>query len=220
MPPDQHIRGRRYESAGHRFPIGNRAGQGHAAARHQPVCMGVAVLKYRVYELNRGHKPGGLLHADHGPAGRRVRRANPADYQGATGQRPGGRGRRHAGHRGAVQPAAAAGAAGGRPPVQPGPLRCRGNRGAFSARLRRTIDLDTIRGDLVGVVHEAFQPGRVSVWLPGTGPHTTAPVPARPGTGQPDSSMSHRYRPTVTVPSGSRRGGWPSRDPYPKRAPR
>ena len=28
--------------------------------------------------------------------------------------------------------------------------------GAFSARLRRTIDLDTIRGDLVGVVHEAF----------------------------------------------------------------
>ncbi len=37
---------------------------------------------------------------------------------------------------------------------------------AFSGRLRQTIDLDTIRGDLVGVVHEAFQPGHVSVWLP------------------------------------------------------
>jgi len=58
--------------------------------------------------------------------------------------------------------------------------------GAFSARLRRTIDLDTIRGDLVGVVHEAFQPAHVSVWLPGTGPHTTAPVPALPVAGQPD----------------------------------
>ena len=37
---------------------------------------------------------------------------------------------------------------------------------AFTARLRRTIDLDAIRGDLVGVVHEAFQPAHVSVWLP------------------------------------------------------
>jgi hypothetical protein len=37
---------------------------------------------------------------------------------------------------------------------------------AFSARLRRTVDLDAIRGDLVGVVHEAFQPAHVSVWLP------------------------------------------------------
>ena len=38
---------------------------------------------------------------------------------------------------------------------------------AFSARLRRTVDLDAIRGDLVAVVHEAFQPAHVSVWLPG-----------------------------------------------------
>jgi hypothetical protein len=38
---------------------------------------------------------------------------------------------------------------------------------AFTARLRQTIDLDTIRGDLVGVVHEAFQPAHMSVWLPG-----------------------------------------------------
>ena len=38
---------------------------------------------------------------------------------------------------------------------------------AFTARLRRTVDLDAIRGDLVGVVYEAFQPAHVSVWLPG-----------------------------------------------------
>jgi hypothetical protein len=59
--------------------------------------------------------------------------------------------------------------------------------GAFTARLRRTIDLDTIRGDLVGVVHEAFQPAHVSVWLPGTGPHATVPAPAWTGADQPDT---------------------------------
>jgi hypothetical protein len=37
---------------------------------------------------------------------------------------------------------------------------------AFTARLRQTVDLDTVRSDLVGVVHEAFQPAHVSVWLP------------------------------------------------------
>ena len=52
---------------------------------------------------------------------------------------------------------------------------------AFAARLRQTVDLDTVRGDLVGVVHEAFQPAHISVWLPGAGPHATVPVPARPG---------------------------------------
>ena len=41
---------------------------------------------------------------------------------------------------------------------------------AFTARLRQTIDLDAIRGDLVGVVQEAFQPAHVSVWLPGPEP--------------------------------------------------
>jgi hypothetical protein len=48
---------------------------------------------------------------------------------------------------------------------------------AFTARLRHTVDLDTVRGDLVGVVHEAFQPAHVSVWLSGTG-HNSA-IPAR-----------------------------------------
>jgi hypothetical protein len=57
---------------------------------------------------------------------------------------------------------------------------------AFSARLRRTIDLDTIRGDLVDAVHETLQPAHVSVWLPGTGPHATVPAPAPLGADHPD----------------------------------
>ncbi len=38
---------------------------------------------------------------------------------------------------------------------------------AFTARLRQTVDLDTVQGDLVGAVDAAFQPAYVSVWLPG-----------------------------------------------------
>jgi hypothetical protein len=52
---------------------------------------------------------------------------------------------------------------------------------AFTARLRQTIDLDTVRSDLTGVVHEAFEPAHVSVWLPATAP--AAPVRALPRTG-------------------------------------
>ncbi len=35
----------------------------------------------------------------------------------------------------------------------------------FTTRLRQTVDLDTVCGDLVGVVDTAFQPAHVSVWL-------------------------------------------------------
>jgi hypothetical protein len=35
----------------------------------------------------------------------------------------------------------------------------------FTARMRQTVDFDAVRDDLVGVVHEAFQPTQVSVWL-------------------------------------------------------
>jgi hypothetical protein len=36
---------------------------------------------------------------------------------------------------------------------------------AFTARMRQTVDFDVVRDDLVGVVHDAFQPTQVSVWL-------------------------------------------------------
>ena len=36
---------------------------------------------------------------------------------------------------------------------------------AFTARLRHTVDLDAVRHDLLGVTESAFQPAHVSVWL-------------------------------------------------------
>ena len=40
---------------------------------------------------------------------------------------------------------------------------------AFTARLRQTIDLDTVQRHLVNAVHDAFEPAHISVWLaPGT----------------------------------------------------
>ena len=36
---------------------------------------------------------------------------------------------------------------------------------AFTARLRQTVDLDTVRYDLLGVTENAFQPTHVSVWI-------------------------------------------------------
>ena len=38
----------------------------------------------------------------------------------------------------------------------------------FTARLRQTVDLDAVQGDLINTVHRAFEPAHVSVWLPGT----------------------------------------------------
>ena len=35
----------------------------------------------------------------------------------------------------------------------------------FTARMRQTVDFNAVRDDLVGVVHEAFQPTQVSMWL-------------------------------------------------------
>ena len=55
---------------------------------------------------------------------------------------------------------------------------------AFTARMRRTIDLDTIQDDLVGVVHQAFQPTHASLWLPNARPHATQ-APARPSADRP-----------------------------------
>ena len=49
---------------------------------------------------------------------------------------------------------------------------------AFTARMRQTVDFDAVRDDLVGVVHEAFQPTQVSMWLAlATRPYPTGPYP-------------------------------------------
>jgi hypothetical protein len=36
---------------------------------------------------------------------------------------------------------------------------------AFAARLKSTVDLDSVRDDLAGVVHQALEPAHVSVWI-------------------------------------------------------
>jgi hypothetical protein len=41
---------------------------------------------------------------------------------------------------------------------------------AFTSRLRHSVDLDTMQADLIGVIQQAFQPAHASVWLtPGEG---------------------------------------------------
>ena len=36
---------------------------------------------------------------------------------------------------------------------------------AFAARLKNAVDLDSVRDDLTGVVHQALEPAHVSVWI-------------------------------------------------------
>ena len=36
---------------------------------------------------------------------------------------------------------------------------------AFAARLQDAVDLDSVRDDLAGVVHQALEPAHVSVWI-------------------------------------------------------
>jgi hypothetical protein len=36
---------------------------------------------------------------------------------------------------------------------------------AFADRLKDAVDLDSVRGDLAGVVHQALEPAHVSVWI-------------------------------------------------------
>ena len=36
---------------------------------------------------------------------------------------------------------------------------------AFAARLKDAVDLDSVRDDLAGVVHQALEPAHVSVWV-------------------------------------------------------
>jgi len=138
-----------------------------------PVCMGVAVLKYRLYELNRVISRvvsytlitallGGLF------AGLILLATHVLPIKGSP----------------AVAVATLVIAA------LFNPLRTRVQRAVdrrfnrarydaeavvtgFTARLRQTIDLDTLRDDLADVANEAFQPAHVSVWLAGTAPRNS-----------------------------------------------
>ena len=52
---------------------------------------------------------------------------------------------------------------------------------AFTARLRGTVDLETMQGDLVGAVYQAFEPAHVSVWVATTGQREAPSSRALPG---------------------------------------
>jgi len=53
----------------------------------------------------------------------------------------------------------------------------------FSARLKDAVNLDTVRADLLAEVQRSLEPAHVSVWLAGTGPagHGPGAGPGRPG---------------------------------------
>ncbi len=150
-----------------------------------PVCMGVAVLKYRLYELNRSISRvvsytlitallGGVF------TGLILLATRVLPIRGSA----------------AVAVATLAIAA------LFNPLRRRVqhlvdrrfNRArydavvaAFTARLRQTVDLDAVGSDLIGVVHEAFQPAHITMWLPGTGHNAPAPASSPPSASLLDS---------------------------------
>ena len=138
---------------------------GQAAALVLPVCIGVAVLKYRLYAIDRI--------VSRVIAYAIVTAVLAGVFAGlvllATQVLP---------FRGPVAVAAATLAAA----ALFNPLRKRVQRGvdrrfnrarydaeavvtAFNGRLRQTVDLETVHGDLVGAVHQAFQPAHVSVQL-------------------------------------------------------
>jgi hypothetical protein len=63
---------------------------------------------------------------------------------------------------------------------------------AFAARLQDAVDLESLRADLLGTVHRTLEPAHVSVWVSG----------ARPG---PDRAVPDRAAPDRAFPRGAER---------------
>ncbi len=62
---------------------------------------------------------------------------------------------------------------------------------AFTARMRQTVEFNVVRDNLVGVVHEAFQPTQVSMWL------------AEAGSGHDTGSVAVDRRPSIRWAAGT-----------------
>ena len=78
---------------------------------------------------------------------------------------------------------------------------------AFAARLKDTVDLSSVRDDLTGIVSRALEPAHVSVWISGQGGPDQAAVRVQQG----------RTRPASCPPGPARRR--PAGPPGPARRP-
>jgi hypothetical protein len=130
-----------------------------------PVAVGAAVLRYRLYDLDRIISPHAQLRSAHAAARRRLRRAGPGARRVPRPKLQPGGGRGTLVVAALFQPA--------RRRVQRAVDR-RFNRRrydaaltiqAFSTRLRDEVDLDTLTAELLGVVDQTMQPTQVSLWL-------------------------------------------------------
>ncbi len=74
---------------------------------------------------------------------------------------------------------------------------------SFSARLRQTVDLDAINGELSSTVHHAFEPAHVSVWW------REQPLLDNPVGDEAPGAVEHRLPGRPRLPSPGRAG--PSR---------
>jgi hypothetical protein len=95
-----------------------------------PVGAAVAILRYRLYDLDLGHQPDDCLWAAHRPAGSGLRgRGGAGPPAAGVGRVPAGGRRLHPGRRRLVPAGPASGPGRGGPALRPAPLRCRPDRG-------------------------------------------------------------------------------------------
>jgi len=130
-----------------------------------PVTMGVAILKYRLYDIDRIISRTLAYAIVTGLLIGVVRRPGAARPAGPAVPRHGRGGRLHAGRGGAVRPRPAPGPA---RPLTAGFNRTRYDADQtiadFAARLQDAVDLDAVRDDLAGVVRTALEPAHLTLW--------------------------------------------------------